>query len=181
MMDHNEVLKKEGLRILNSTEENGIPIRLLGGMAVYLSCPCTREAPFLREINDLDFVVSKKKAYSFEKMLAKIGFTGDHEFNSIHGESRLLFNSDQVELDIFVGEFEQCHSMNLEKYFSSTHQIIPLANLLLTKLQIVKINTKDILDILALLHDHEIQPDGTPDEVISLTVIHSFVANDWGW
>lgn len=181
MVSHNELLKLEGLRILAATEEKGIPLRLLGGMAVYLSSPCTREAPFSREINDLDFVVSRKKAYSFEKLLEKIGFEGDHEFNSIHGESRLLFYSDLMELDIFVGGFEQCHSMDLEKYISSSAQIIPLANLLLTKLQIVRINEKDIVDILALLHDHEIQNDGNPNEIISLSAINSIVSNDWGW
>jgi hypothetical protein len=181
MANDNEILKQEALRILKATEEQGIPVRLLGGMAIYLSSPCTKEVPFSREINDLDFVVSKKKATAYKKLLVKIGYEGDHEFNSVHGESRLLFYSDQIELDIFVGVFEQCHGIKLDEYISSSSQIIPLAILLLTKLQIVKINIKDILDILALLHDHAIQNDGNPNEIISLIAINSIISNDWGW
>jgi hypothetical protein len=181
MVNRNELLENEAIRIMNASEENKIPLRLLGGMAIYISSPCTRTEPYCREIYDLDFVVSKKKSYLLEKLLNKIGFTGDREFNSIHGEYRLLFHSELVELDIFVGEFVQCHSMNLEKYIGNTKLTIPLANLLLTKLQVVQINQKDILDILALMHDHEVEVDGDPNEVISLKELNLILCDDWGW
>jgi hypothetical protein len=126
-------------------------------------------------------VVAKKKSYPLEKLLDKIGLEGDHEFNSIHGEYRLLFHSELTDLDFFVGDFIQCHSMNLEKYIASTKLTIPLANLLLTKLQVVQINKKDILDILALLHDHEVLVDGDPNNVISLKEMNAILSDDWGW
>jgi hypothetical protein len=181
MVNRNEQLKSDALRIIAAAEENKSPVRLLGGMAIYITSPCTQKEPYARGIDDLDFVVSKKKSYSLEKLLEKIGFEGDHEFNSIHGEYRLLFHSELMELDIFVGEFVQCHSMNLEKFIGSTTLTIPLANLLLTKLQVVQINKKDILDILALLHDHEVLVDGNPDDVISLKELNAILSDDWGW
>lgn len=181
MDNRNEQLKSEAMRILKASEEAGIPVRLLGGMAVYTVSPCTRVSPFARTINDLDFVVSKKKSYPFGKLLETIGFEGDHEFNSIHGESRMLFRSDLLEIDVFVGLFEQCHQMNLEKSIPATKQIIPLADLLLTKLQIVQINQKDILDILALLHDHEVAESGDPEQIISLPALTEVLGGDWGW
>lgn len=181
MVDRNELFKTEAFRIMEEAETKGIPLRLLGGMAIYITSPCTRTDLFAREIYDLDFVVPKKKAYPLEKLLEKIGFKGDHEFNSIHGETRLLFNSEVAELDIFVGGFEQCHSMDLEKLIGISKPTIPLANLLLTKLQIVQINKKDILDILALLYDHEVLPDGNPGEVISLKELNTILGDDWGW
>jgi hypothetical protein len=181
MENRNELLKVEALRIMEASESSGIPIRLLGGVAVYLSSPCTRSAPFAREIYDLDFVVPKKKAYPLEKLLAKIGFTGNREFNSIHGETRLLFYSELAEVDVFVGAFEQCHNMNLEKLINTCKVSIPLAALLLTKLQIVQINQKDILDILAILYDHDVQMDGNPNEIISLNELNAIWCDDWGW
>jgi hypothetical protein len=181
MLSHNEQFKSEALRIIAAAEENKIPVRLLGGMAIYLTSPCTLKEPYAREVYDLDFVVSKKKSYPLGKMLEKIGFSGDHEFNAIHGEYRLLFHSDLMEVDIFVGEFVQCHSLNLEKYIASTKLTIPLAHLLLTKLQVVQINKKDILDILALLHDHEVLVDGDPNDVISLKELNAIMSDDWGW
>jgi len=181
MTSHNEQFKSEALRIIAVAEENKTPVRLLGGMAIYISSPCTLREPYTRDLYDLDFVVAKKKSYPLEKLLEKIGFEGDHEFNSIHGEYRLLFHSELMELDIFVGDFIQCHSVNLEKYFNSTKLTIPLAILLLTKLQVVQINKKDVLDILALLHDHEVLVDGDPNEVISLKELNAILSDDWGW
>lgn len=179
--NNNELLKHEALRIIEVTDENKIPIRLLGGMAIYICSPCAKAEPYLRVINDLDFVVPKKKAYALEKLLEKNGYQGDHEFNSIHGEYRLLFHSDLVELDIFVGEFAQCHRMKLEKYIPTTKTTIPLANLLLTKLQIIEINQKDIVDILALLHDHEVIDEGDSNEIISMDEMNAILSDDWGW
>jgi hypothetical protein len=181
MENRSELLKEQALQIIDAAEKKGIPIRLLGGMAVYLTSPCTKSSPYNREIADLDFVVTKKKAYPLEKLLPTMGFEADREFNSIHGESRLLFYSEMGDLDIFVGDFAQCHHMALEKLMSSTRLTIPLANLLLTKLQVVQINQKDILDILALLHDHDIVPDGDPNNIISLAAFNAILADDWGW
>jgi hypothetical protein len=181
MVNRNDKLKTEALRIIEAATEKGISLRLLGGMAVYVSSPCTRTDHYSREIADLDFVVQKRKAYPLEKLLPHMGYTGDREFNSIHGESRLLFYSELADLDIFVGEFAQCHKMNLEKYIGDSRITIPLANLLLTKMQVVQINKKDILDILALLHDHEIVEEGNPEEVISLSEINAVLSDDWGW
>ncbi len=179
--NRNERLKAEAERILAAAREEKLETRLLGGMAVYLSSPCTRNDPFAREVQDLDFVVARKKAYSFSKLLERIGFQGDHEFNSIHGETRMLFSSDLTDIDVFVGYFQQCHTLDLEKYFRCTAGSIPLACLLLTKLQIVQINKKDILDTLALLYDHEPQKEGDAEREIRLDQFDEVLCGDWGW
>jgi len=64
---------------------------------------------------------------------------------------------------------------------------LPLAELLLSKLQVVKINKKDVLDALVLLAEHPLgQNDGALDSryglgAINLPRILSFTSNDWGW
>jgi hypothetical protein len=64
---------------------------------------------------------------------------------------------------------------------------LPLAELLLSKLQVVKINRKDVLDALVLLAEHPLgQDDGAPDSrhglgAINVPRILSFTSNDWGW
>lgn len=183
MLDANrsEQLKTVAQNILLATQKAKIEARLLGGMAIYLSSPCAHSTPFLREIQDLDFVVDKKNGYTFSKLMEKIGFKGDHEFNSIHGESRLLFTSKLTDIDVFVGAFQQCHTIALDKYFKNTKTYIPLFCLLLTKLQVVEINRKDILDILALLHDHELGNGGDPEQQIQIDQFLEIIGNDWGW
>jgi len=179
-MERNEFLSSEARKIMAQAGQQKIPVRLLGGLAVYLQCPSTRQPPFARDINDMDFIVTKRRSSEFGKLLTSCGYTGDHQFNSIHGETRMLFTSDQTDVDVFVGVFQQCHGLDLENVLGAIPETIPLAHLLLTKLQIVQINRKDELDALAILNDHEVVAKGTPDD-IDLNVITTTTSNDWGW
>jgi hypothetical protein len=55
---------------------------------------------------------------------------------------------------------------------------VPLAELLLTKLQIVQLNEKDVRDALALLHDHPVEErDG---DAINAARSAELCAADWG-
>ena len=54
---------------------------------------------------------------------------------------------------------------------------IPLAELLLSKLQIVELNRKDALDIVTLLLDNEV---GFNDDAINLDRIARLCLRDWG-
>ena len=60
-----EELKQAANMILQEASEAGIETRLLGGMAVYLTSPCTHDEPYARRIEDLDFAVSSKQGYRF--------------------------------------------------------------------------------------------------------------------
>ena len=104
-----EELKQAASMILQESSKAGIETRLLGGMAVYLTSPCTHDEPYARRIEDLDFAVSSKQGYQFSRLLESAGFAGDHEFNSIHGETRMLFSSELTDIDVFVEEFGVNH------------------------------------------------------------------------
>lgn len=176
-----EELKQAASMILQESSKAGIETRLLGGMAVYLTSPCTHDEPYARRIEDLDFAVSSKQGYQFSRLLESAGFAGDHEFNSIHGETRMLFSSELTDIDVFVEEFAQCHKMNLAKTFKKTKSVIPLSCLVLTKLQVVEINRKDIMNILALLHDHPLSDQGSDEEILSIPMLKDVLGSDWGW
>ena len=56
---------------------------------------------------------------------------------------------------------------------------IPLAELLLEKMQIVQINEKDLIDSIMLLREH---PIGDVDkETVNAAVITRILGNDWGY
>jgi len=80
-----------------------------------------------------------------------------------------------------------CHRFEFADRLSKSTPTLPLAELLLSKLQIVKINRKDVLDALVLLAEHPLaQDDGAPDArtgqgAINVPRILSFTSNDWGW
>ncbi|HSH77699.1 MAG TPA: hypothetical protein VLA19_04105, partial [Herpetosiphonaceae bacterium] len=81
-------------------------------------------------------------------------------------------------VDVFVGNFEMCHRLPLAERLAVEPLTLPLAELLLTKLQIVKINGKDLGDLAALLLEH---PVGNGDkETINAARIAELCGKDWG-
>ena len=84
----------------------------------------------------------------------------------------------RIHLDVFYDRLEFCHVIPLAGRLGSDSPTIPLAELLLSKLQIVKINEKDVVDCILLLLDH---PLGSGDDgIIDLDRIARLTAEDWG-
>jgi hypothetical protein len=81
-------------------------------------------------------------------------------------------------VDVFVGSFSMCHKVPLDGRIEVDPVSIPLAELLLTKLQVVQLNEKDVRDALALLHDHDVgDADG---ETVNGARVAELCATDWG-
>jgi hypothetical protein len=173
-----------GMDVIKEAEQRGASLRLLGGIAFYLNSPEARKLPqFTRVYKDLDFAVNSKGTGAITKAFKKLGWTDDQQFNALHGATRMLFyygeNLD-LQVDIFVGVFEQCHKLNFEKRFALSSPTIPLADLLLTKLEIHQLNKKDVLDIVMLLYDHDFGLNNS-SEKDQLDFIVELTRNDWGW
>jgi hypothetical protein len=101
-------------------------------------------------------------------------------FNALRGTERLLF-ADPVNgrrVDVFVGDFRMCHRVPLRGRLTIDAETIPLAELLLTKLQAVQPEDKDLGDALALLHAHPVG-DGDGDTINAVRVA-ALCAADWG-
>jgi hypothetical protein len=59
---------------------------------------------------------------------------------------------------------------------------LSIADLVLTKLQIVEINTKDLVDAAQLLRNHELgRGDAAGSDEVSLDRLCSVTSADWGW
>lgn len=81
-------------------------------------------------------------------------------------------------MDIFVDSFEMCHELPIGERLLVDSPTVPLAELFLSKAQVVELNEKDMLDLLALLADH---PVGAGDEeTINVDRIAELTAKDWG-
>ena len=57
-------------------------------------------------------------------------------------------------VDVLVDSLEMCHRFEFADRLKASSPTLPLAELLLSKLQVVKINRKDVLDALVLLAEH---------------------------
>lgn len=173
-----------GMDLIKEAEQLGAPLRLLGGVAFYLNSPVGRELPqFNRIYKDLDFAITSKGARYVTEIFKKLGWTDDQQFNALHGATRMLFyygENFDLQVDVFVGVFEQCHNLNFEKRLELSSMTIPLADLLLTKLEIHQLNKKDVLDIVMLLYDHDFGLN-SPKEKDDLDYIIKIISSDWGW
>jgi hypothetical protein len=170
----------EGRRLVDKAAASGVPLRLLGGVAIRLRASGELSAPFRRSYADLDFATTKKGSRRAEELLRQEGYVPHVAYNSLHGGERLLFFDDDHErqVDVFVGAFSMCHKIPLDDRIEVDQTSIPLAELLLTKLQIAELNEKDVRDALALLEGH---PVGDADgETINVGRIAALCAADWG-
>src|SRR5205085_1523094 len=170
----------EANRLLAAAHEANVPVRLIGGIAVRLHIP-TDETPVLqREYKDIDLVTLKGKSNVVKEFMTSMGYEGDRMFNATNGARRLLFydvpNSRQV--DIFVGSFDMCHDIPITERISLATHGIPLAELLLTKMQIVELNAKDHTDIVTMLYHHDVASDDI--ERINADRVAELCASDWG-
>jgi hypothetical protein len=173
-------LQDELARIINEAEAEGILLRLLGGLAVQLHSPSASHRELQRTYPDLDFITDTKGGQKLPAFLSGLGYTPDKRFNTLNGDRRQLYFDDSHgrQIDIFVGAFEMCHKLPLAARLAVESPTIPLAELMLTKAQIVELNRKDVLDLLALFLDH---PVGLSDEeTINQVVVAELCGKDWG-
>jgi hypothetical protein len=172
-------LLEEASRLLGAAAERKLPLRLIGGIAVALHAADGLHPAVSREYKDIDLATLKGKSRDATALLRDAGYVPNQEFNALSG-NRLLFY-DQVnarQVDIFVGAFQMCHTIPITERIEVDPFTIPLAELLLTKMQIVELNEKDQRDILALLHHHEV--GDIDEETINAAYIAKLCAADWG-
>lgn len=167
----------EMYRLVNAAEEKNIQLRSVGGIAVHAHNK-KKHPLFLREFADLDFAIAKKQRREFETFMPQIGYTSDKELNMLNGDQRQIYYTPEFKVDVFVGVFEMCHKIPLENRLSIDPVTVPLAELLLTKAQILELNRKDALDITSILLNNDV---GHGDnEMINLQILNQLFSQDWG-
>jgi hypothetical protein len=169
----------EGMRIAEGAAERGLPLRLLGGVAVAVLCPSSRRPPLQRKYADIDFATTRSAKEGVIELMDAFGYVGDREFNMLHGHRRLFFwdESNQRQVDVFVDEANLCHRIDLKRRIEATPLTLSLADLTVLKLQIVETNEKDYLDICAIFADHDLTDD---ESGVNGAYIAQMSATDWG-
>jgi hypothetical protein len=174
-----EDIVSEGERLLGIASRDGVPLRLLGGIAVRLKAPSV--PPSLdRAYKDIDFAVTKKGGGAADKLLREAGYEPHVAFNAMHARERGLYYDEENgrQVDLFIEAFRMCHEIPLGKRIEAESQTLPLAELMLTKLQIVELTERDQRDIYNLAYHHELR-DGD-SSAIEVDYIASLCAKDWG-
>jgi hypothetical protein len=173
------LLADEAVTMVEAAAAAGVELRLLGGIAIQLRCPSVTHRSLTRTAGDVDFAVRSKDVPRLEAIFAAGGYEPWLPFNRLNAQHSQRFDKGDgtFSVDVFVNELRMCHTLDFRDRIGLEPLTLPLADLLLSKLQIVELTEKDIQDALALLRDHNL--DGA--DAIELDRVVSICSDDWGW
>lgn len=176
------VLEAEVERIIDATERAGSTVRVMGsiGVAIHAHASASMLEGFGRTYADIDLAAYRGDATTITSTMASLGYRDDREVYVASEGQRSIFDDPArgIHIDVFYDRLEFCHVIPLARRLATDTPTIPLAELLLSKLQIARINERDVIDIALLLLDHPL--GSSDDETIDITRIASLCADDWG-
>jgi len=189
-----DVLVEDGLNIATKGKTSGIIIRLLGAVAIRIHTtkmkelyPRLRRLGTDRQFTDLDFIAYGKQRTGVHRLFTKeLGYIVDKPFMAYFGENRFRYHHPKnlYDVDVFFDKLVFSHDLFLgsspEKgRLELDFPTIPLADLVLEKLQIHELNEKDVKDLVVLFREHDTAV-GEEQETINLDRIAKVLGNDWG-
>lgn len=169
-------------RILKASEEAGVMMRVIGSLAFQMHCPRFGylQQAMGRAYTDIDFAAYTRQQKAIQTLMAKLGYVDNHEIFIVSGGERSIFDRADIGLhiDIFWEKLDFCHVIRWTGRLEVDSPSIPLAELLLEKMQIVQINEKDVIDTIMLLLEHPL--GDTDQETINIKRVAELCAGDWG-
>ena len=170
----------EALRLVALAETANLQVRLMGGLSFHARCPGWT-ARIDRDGRDIDLATRSRDRKGWSALMEANGYAADRQYNALYGHKQLYF-VDPVRrrpVDVLIDRLEMSHAFEFADRLHLDSPTVPLAEMLLSKVQIAKINRKDILDGLALLSEY---PLGSSDDAaINVPRITSLTSSDWGW
>ena len=171
------------LEALQSGDNRRLSLRLIGALAFRTHCPefGRLQDALGRVFTDIDFVGYSRDFQAILRFLTEAGYDEDKMVTRLFGEGRLIFHDPVFgrHIDVFLDKLDFCHPVPFIGRLEADWPTLPLAELLLEKMQIVRINEKDLIDTIMLLREHGV--GGGDDQTINAEVICRLTGDDWGW
>ncbi|MDR3577360.1 MAG: hypothetical protein P4L50_26155 [Anaerolineaceae bacterium] len=171
------------LDALSRDENKHMVMRLIGALAFRTHCP---EYGYIQDalgrvFTDIDFATYTRYVKDVSRLLPEMGYEEDKIVTQLFGEGRMIFHDPKFgrHIDIFIDRLDFCHVLPLANRLEADKLTLPLAELLLEKMQIVQLNEKDLIDTIMLLREHPIGE--SDDETINANLISRLLGNDWGY
>jgi hypothetical protein len=123
-----------------------------------------------------------KRSKRLGALMEEAGLEPDDAFNAVHGRTQLRFAEPAggLSVDVILDRFAMSHELDFRDRIDRLPHTLDPTDLLLSKLQIVELNEKDLHDIVLLLAGHPVSEDDDP-KAISLARYGEVVRSDWGW
>ena len=133
----------------------------------------------------MDFACLSKGRKDTAAFLERSGCTPDRRFNNLNGDRQMYFNAPSGRpIDVMVDRLAMCHVLDFRQSFGALPVTLGAVDILLSKLQIVELNPKDVWDIFQLLAGLPVSAPGA-DTRGEVSIDHDrfgkLLGSDWGW
>jgi hypothetical protein len=179
---YEDMILDDATKILRGADERKIVLRLLGAVAFHLHCRGQLSSGGIlgRALSDIDFAGFSRQSHEAEKLIEEYGYSLDRHQALLHPERQVFRRSNpDLRIDVFYDRLEMCHTLDLRRRLTLDYPTIPLADMLLEKMQIVRLTQKDAQDTMLLLLCHEVGESGK--ETIDARYIADLLSDDWGF
>jgi len=170
----------EAGRLADLARDRGLRLRVLGGTAFVMRLPRPVARP-PGSGKDIDLITLREDRRAIAALLASEGYQPDKHYNALNGHRQMYFVDPRRgrPVDVIVDRLEMCHRLELRDRLGVDYPTLSLADLLLSKLQIVELNRKDVVDVLALLEAFALTVDDATG--INVDRVSAVTSHDWGW
>lgn len=187
-----QAMLEDARRIVEEASQRGIHLKLLGAVAIRLNSSKYADL-FLRlnrlssadRFTDIDFAAYGKQRMQVRRLLQELGFEVNRQSLLMHGNSRMIFENVQkgYSIDVFFDRLQFSHEVEFGRSpddgrLRLNPLTLPLADLVLEKLQIHEINEKDLKDLVLLFAANTIG-NSEDENVINGKHIASILSDDW--
>lgn len=184
---------EEALRIVDEGKKRNITLRVMGALAIRIHSSelaefhkglkrlGIRDNPG-KEFTDIDVMTLNKHRNQMKPFFQSINYVPDKSEYIVHMWAlRHMYHEPkkQLHVDVFFDRLDMSHAIDFRNALEVDYPTIPLAELLLEKLQIVHINEKDIKDSIALFRGHIVGENDR--ETINVKRISELLSEDWGF
>jgi len=186
-----EIFVDEGKRLVEEATKRGVPIRLLGGVAIRVHCAeyldfanrLQRLGEGQQEYTDLDFMSYGKYRNKMKEFFNEMGYEKRPTTMSSAATQRQIYFHPKgwFTVDTFFDKLLAAnHPLDFKNRLELDTPTVTPTDLLLEKLQIVFPSEKDIKDATLMLHAHEIS-QGEENNRINAKFVSELFASDWGF
>jgi Fic family protein len=193
-------LMAEAMDIIDAARERGAQLRLTGGLAIRRYC--TDLAFMDREYSDIDFIGLSAQARELSETFAALGYSENRYVSQSTDHGQLQYIKDEAlrhavekaagaaadasyepplvdHVDVFLDVMRMDHDVDVQDRLDIDEYAISPADAFIAKMQIGKINQKDVHDIVALVKDVPLR-DVDDDTSIDVLHIATVCSRDWG-
>jgi len=176
---------REALELQRLADEQGIAIRLIGSLAIAARSPRSRHLLSdlgRRPPRDIDLVAYSREERRVSALLTGRGYVLHPVVSHSRewGVKRLIYTHPQhaYKVDVFLDQLMMAHTVDFAGRLEHEAQTVPLADLLLSKLQIQRITDNDLIDLIVLLAEVDV---GDAPDAIDRRRLEAVLGGDWGF